>query len=201
MQQSTVDNKIGRLHGAAERERLQSPEMVQTMHAARHSAGAKFARIVKTLCRADPTADPPVTACNWYEIELRTDVATPLWSAYYGVYPVGFNVKHAVGAETKTFECLVEHNSHPGKSPSNLTYWKEVAIIKAWVFGYTKDLIESAPWLTVDEEVEVVKQTHPDHADWVWAIKETVFRVQIGSECSLYQNDDPDGFRVMSVYR
>lgn len=164
-----------------------------------------FARIIQTLQREDLEFDLP--KINWYEIELLS-LELEFWSATHGTYFVGDIRKYDVDTVAKIFECTVEHPSNPAIPPTNASYWKEATATKAWVFGYSDDLIEAVPWFQPGDIVEVVRYTDPRWADREWWIWETVMRVQIGSDenikCSLYWLQEEDGVivkRCASVYR
>jgi len=207
MQQSEIDRKITGFSERARLERLQSPEMVQKMKAVRHPGGSIKARIVQTLRRADETASPPITAINWYEIELL-NAAIEEWSPEHGVYYEDDVRKYTANRETKLYKCIREHDSDISKPPTNTTFWEETTQIKAWVFGYSGDLLETAPWFQTDDIVEVMKYNDDRWPEREWWILETVTRIQAGSgedvRCSLYWMQVVGGeieARLASVYR
>lgn len=207
MQQSDINHKMVRFGERARLERLLSPEMVQKMKAVRHAGGRKFARIVQTLRRADESVNPPVTAINWYEIELL-DAAIEEWSPDHGVYYEDDIRKHTAAGDTKIYKCIREHTSDPSKSPTNTSFWEETTFTKAWVFGYSGDLLEAEPWFQPDDIVEVIRYNDSRWPDRKWWILETVTRIQAGSgeniRCSLYWLQEVDGVkeaRLASVYR
>lgn len=166
-----------------------------------------FARIIQTLQREDLELELP--KINWYEIELLA-LELEFWSATHGTYFEGDIRKYNVGDVAKIFECTVEHPSNPAIPPTNTSYWKKATVMKAWVFGYSEDLIEAVPWFQPGDIVEVIKydDKRPEFANREWWILETVMRVQIGSGeniiCSLYWLQEEDGEtvkRCASVYR
>ena len=146
-----------------------------------------YARIVQTLRRADQSVTPAVTAIDYYEIELL-EYAIEQWSATHGVYYVGDKVKYTVDNVAKIFECKLEHPSSLAKSPTNTTYWQETSYKKAWVFGYSGDLLETIPWFQPDDIVEVVNYEDGRWSDREWWILETVIRVE---EEGVDENGDP----------
>lgn len=176
-----------------------------------HPAGGTnkiFARIVSTLRRADPAADPPITAQDYYEIELLR-YTVEQWSATHGVYYVGDKVKYTVEGVVRIYECIFEHASSSALPPTVASHWEESSYKKAWVFGYSGDLLQSAPWFQVNDIVEVIKYTDDRWSDREWWILETVVRIEEGEGedkiASLYWlQEDEDGNivgRLASVYR
>ena len=165
----------------------------------KHGGGANkiYARIVQTLRRADAAADPPVTAIDYYEIELL-DYGVQTWSATYGTYYVDDVRKYTSGSTTLIYKCIREHPSSTSKSPTNTTYWEEAENTKAWVFGYSGDLLETIPWFQPDDIVEVIKYEDSRWTDREWWIIETVVRVEDGSNCSVMWNDAKN--RAMAVF-
>ena len=204
MPQSEINHKMVRFSERARLERLQSPEMVQKMKAVRH-AGRKFARIVQTLRRADESVSPPVTAIDWYEIELL-NAAIEEWSPDHGVYYEDDIRKYTVAGDTKIYKCILEHVSHPSKSPTNTSFWEVTTSIKAWVFGYSGDLLETVPWFQAGDIVEIINYDDSRWQDREWWILETVIRVEetVGSGegaelyCSITWNEDEN--RAMAVF-
>lgn len=167
-----------------------------------------YARIVSTLQRADPAAEPPIRAQDYYEIELLR-YTIEQWSATHGVYYVGDKVKYTVDDVVKIFECKREHPSSLSRPPTNTTYWQESTYKKAWVFGYSGDLLQTAPWFQPDDIVEVVNYEDARWADREWWIMETVVRIEEGTGADKiaslhWVQEDEDGNivgRLASVYR
>lgn len=166
-----------------------------------------YARIVQTLRRVDESVDPPITAVNWYEIEFLND-PIQAWSATYGTYYVGDLVKYTVASETKIYECLQEHTSHPSLPPTVASHWAESTDTKAWVFGYSGDLLDSAPWFQEGDIVRVARYVDARWADRLWWILETVVKIATGTGLdrkeSLYWIQEVNGeieARLASVYR
>lgn len=138
-----------------------------------------YARIVQTLRRADQSVTPAVTAIDYYEIELL-DFSVEQWSATHGVYYVGDKVKYTVDSVAKIFEVKEgrEHVSSLSRPPTNTTYWQETTYNKAWVFGYSGDLLQTIPWFQPDDIVEVINYIDSRWPDREWWILETVIRVE-----------------------
>lgn len=208
MNQVDIDRKMSGFDDRARHERMQPPQMAQETKAVRHPGGAvKYARIVQTLRRANAAADPPVTAIDYYEIELL-EFSIEQWSATHGVYYVGDKVKYTVENVAKIFECKIEHPSSLALPPTVISHWQETTYKKAWVFGYSGDLLDAAPWFQPNDIVEVVNYIDSRWADRECWIMETVSRIQAGSganiRCSLYWLQEVDGeteARLASVYR
>ncbi|NIP28172.1 MAG: hypothetical protein GWN55_11585 [Phycisphaerae bacterium] len=166
-----------------------------------------YARIVSTLRRADPAASPPVTAQDYYEIELLR-YTVDQWSATHGVYYVGDKVKYTVGNVVRIYICKFEHASSSALPPTVVSHWEESTYKKAWVFGYSGDLLASAPWFQVNDIVEVVKYKDSRWTDRQWWILETAVKIEEGTgtskKASLYWlQEDENGIvgRLCSVYR
>lgn len=184
---------------------------LRNRHRRRNIPGAgrniTYARIIQTLRRADEAVDPPATAVNWYEIEFLND---PLqeWSDTYGTYYVGTLVKYTVDSETRIYECTREHTAHASLSPTVTSHWVESTNTKAWVFGYSGDLLDSAPWFQTDDIVRVARYVDARWSDRLWWILETVVKIATGTGLdrkeSLYwiqENSDGDvEARLASVY-
>ena len=157
---------------------------------------AAYARIVQTLQRED--VELGHDKINWYEIELLS-LKMQEWASNHGVYYIRNLVKY----QSKIYECKIEHNASVSFPPTVTSHWKEATNTKAWVFGYSGDLIEGDHWLQVDDIVEVIRYADPRWPDRNYWIMESVQRIQEGSGenivCSLYWNEI-DG-RAMSVYR
>lgn len=174
------------------------------------SAGSNitYARIVQTLCRADPSAIPPITAINWYEIEFLND-PIQLWSDTYGTYYVGDLVKYTAGSETKIYECRQEHTAHSSLPPTVTSHWAESSNTKAWVFGYSGDLLDSAPWFQTGDIVRVIRYVDSRWPDRLWWILETAVKIAAGTGLDrkeslhwIQGNSDGDvEARLASVYR
>lgn len=148
-----------------------------------------------------------LTKINWYEIELLA-LELEFWSATHGTYFVGDIRKYNVDNVAKIFECTVEHPSSAAIPPTNTSYWKEATATKAWVFGYSEDLIEAEPWFQPGDIVEVIKYEDVRFPDREYWLLETVTRIQTGSgeniKCSLYWLQEENGTiekRLASVYR
>ena len=160
-----------------------------------------FARIVKTLRREDEAGG--LAAIDYYEIEL---LAYPIadWSADHGMYYVDDRVKY----NDKIYLCKIEHDSSVSLPPTATSHWMESTYHKAWVFGYSGDLLEAVPWLQPGDIVEVINYTDSRWPVREWWIMETVFRVEEeGTDaedgaptvnCSLAWNVAEK--RVMAVY-
>jgi hypothetical protein len=166
-----------------------------------------YARIVQTLRRADNSVSPAVTAIDYYEIELL-DFSIEQWSATHGVYYVGDKVKYTVDNVAKIYEAKREHPSSSSLPPTVVSHWQETTYNKAWVFGYSGDLLESAPWFQPNDIVEVINYEDGRWPEREWWIMETVVRVQAGEgediRCSLYWLQEVDGeteARLASVWR
>ena len=174
-------------------------------------AGAtkKFARIVHTLQRADDENN--ITVRNWYEVELL-QYAVQVWSATHGTYYENELVKFTYDGTTLIYRSKIEHVASAALAPvvdGNVvsSHWEESTQTKAWVFGYSGDLIETIPWLQPDDIVEVVAYDDDRFEDRTWWILETVVRVEeieeVGSgepvvHSSLAWNADEN--RAISVY-
>ena len=208
MDQRDINSKMSGFDDRARLEDRKPPRMVQDTKAVRHPGGAvKYARIVQTLRRANPAADPPVTAIDYYEIELL-EFSIEQWSATHGVYYVGDKVKYTVDNVAKIFEAKIEHPSSLALPPTVISHWQETTYKKAWVFGYDESLLEGDIWFQPNEIHEVVNYIDSRWADREWWIMETVGRIQAGSganiRCSLYWFQEVDGeteARLASVYR
>ena len=208
MDQSNIDKKMTRFDERARHEWMQPPPKVQETKAVRHPGGAvKYARIVQTLRRANPAAEPPVTAIDYYEIEFL-DHVIEIWSATHGTYFEGDVRKYTYDGSTLIYRCTREHPSSLSLPPTVTSHWEEAENKKAWVFGYSGDLLEAAPWFQPNDIVEVVNYIDNRWPDREWWIMETVGRIQAGEganiRCSLYWLQEVDGeteARLASVYR
>lgn len=166
-----------------------------------------YARIIQTLRRADETADPPITAIDYYEIELL-DYTVEEWSNADGVTFLEDSI-YKYAHDNKLYRCKITHTNPPALPPNTTpSHWEETSHKKAWVFGYGGDLLEAVPWLQLDDIVEVIPYSDPRWEDREWWILETVTRIQTGSgeniRCSLYWFQEIGGVtekRLASVYR
>lgn len=152
-----------------------------------------FARIVSTLQREDVVAG--LDAIDYYEIEL---LAYPIedWAADHGMYYVDDRVKY----NDKIYLCKIEHDSSSSLPPTATSHWLESTYHKAWVYGYSGDLLEAVPWLQVGDIVEVIRyeDSRPEFADREWWIMETVTRVADGDNYSIMW--DAEENRAKAVY-
>ena len=150
-----------------------------------------FARIVSTLRREDEVNN--LTAIDYYEIEL---LAYPIadWSASHGTYYVDDQVKY----NDKIYICLIEHESSSALLPTATSHWKESSYKKAWVFGYSGDLLEAAPWFQIGDIVEVINYNDSRWPEREWWIMETVIKIADGDKYSLMWNEDEN--RLMAIY-
>lgn len=141
------------------------------------------ARIVQTLQYRDEEADED--EINWYEIELLSDKIED-WSDTHGTY----DVDDLVRFESKIYVCIRKHESYIFYSPTNTTYWELAENNKALVWGYDFDLIDSAPWLQVNNLVNVIRYSDSRYPDFNYFILATVFRIAV-----------PDGeYKKQSLY-
>ena len=204
MDQSKINQKMSGFDERARLERPPSPEMVQKTKAVRHPGGIK-ARIIQTLHRADEEAG--LAAIDHYEIELL-DYTVAEWSSANGVTFLEDSIYKYVPND-KLYRCKITHTNPPALPPDTTpSHWTETTATKAWVFGYSGDLLEAAPWLQPGDIVEVIIYSDPRWPDREWWILETVTRIQTGSgeniRCSLYWLQEEDGVeekRLASVYR
>lgn len=200
MLQSDIIRKVDRFDRAASRERLLSPQMIQKTKAVRFPSMAGIqARIIQTLRRADEGAG--ITEIDYYEIEFLNS-AVEEWSSSHGTYFVGDIIKYTSEGIQLIYGCILEHEAAVGKEPTNETYWEESTHLKAWVFGYSGDLIETIPWFQPDDIVKVIKYSDSRWEDREWWILETVVRVQTPSngtvDCSIAWNAVDN--RAMGVF-
>ena len=169
-----------------------------------------YARIIQTLRRADVEAG--ITAIDYYEIELL-DYAVEEWSDAAGITFEKDTIYKYV-PDNKLYRCKITHTNPPALPPNTTpSHWEETSHEKAWVFGYSEDLLEAVPWFQPGDIVEVVLYNDPRWAwgtadEREWWILETVTRVQTGEgeniRCSLYWLQEVDGVteaRLASVYR
>jgi hypothetical protein len=176
------------------------------------SSKEKYARIVRTLQRADPTTTPETLARDYYTIELVGDEVAE-WSSVASGYYVGDEVKYPPGdPDQKQYTCTkdIPANLVSSIPPTTGSHWEESQVeIDAYVFGYYDSLLSAAPWFQVDDIVKVFRYEHPDYPAREWWIDETVFKIEEGTGpnkiASLYwyQKDENDNLtkRVASVYR
>ena len=150
-----------------------------------------MARIVQGLAREDVVNS--IEARDYYEIELL-DYPVDEWSATHGIYYVGDKVKY----NYLIYVCRIEHQSSASLPPTATSHWELSTYHKAWVFGYSGDLLEAAPWFQVNEKVEVIRYEDPRFTDREWWILATVTRIADGDCYSLMWNDDEN--RLMAVY-
>lgn len=155
------------------------------------SATAIYARIVQTLQRED--VELSHDKINWYEIELLS-LKLQDWVPDHGTYYVGNLVKY----QSKIYECKIEHNASASFPPTVVSHWGEASNIKAWVFGYSGDLIEAVPWFQVDDIVEVIRYDDSRWSDRKYWILKTVIQVEEGNNYSLTWNDEEN--RLMAVF-
>jgi len=172
MLQSDINRKAGSFDERARLERLQPPEMIQKTKAVRHPFTSIKARIVQTLQRADPAASPPVTAVNWYEVELM-NAAIEEWSDAGGLT---FQKGNIYKQQNKLYECKITHT----------------------MFGYSGDLLEAVPWFQPGDIVEIIKYIDDRWPERQWWILETAIRIKDGDSCSLKWNSDEH--RLMAVF-
>jgi len=195
MLQSDINRKAGSFDERARLERLQPPEMIQKTKAVRHPFTSIKARIVQTLQRADPAASPPVTAVNWYEVELM-NAAIEEWSDAGGLT---FQKGNIYKQQNKLYECKITHTNPPALPPDTTSsHWKEATSMKAWVFGYSGDLLEAVPWFQPGDIVEIIKYIDDRWPERQWWILETAIRIKDGDSCSLKWNSDEH--RLMAVF-
>ena len=155
----------------------------------------KYATIVRSLQRPDPTTDPATEAISSYRVKLASEAAHDVWIATHGLYEAEDKVLWTDGMD---YECSTAHTASEGKEPDNESYWTLISL-EAFVLGYPyTDLIGTVPWFEVGAEVEVVQRSG------VWYIHETASRCEeVGDDGELFTsvqwNDDDK--RVMAVYR
>ena len=159
----------------------------------------KYGKIVRGLRRADPTAEPPVTALTCYKIKLLSEAAYNAWSSAHGLYEVGDRVKYEEPSDVfLDYECILEHTAAAGKEPTETTWW-EVHSSDAFILGYdySTDLTQTCPWFQIDDVLEIVQRSA------AWYLLATVSKVEKVDGAALYtsiQWNDMDK-RAMSVYK
>lgn len=196
----TID-RSARANDAARRERLASPDVIQKGRAVRHpSGGAKqYGKILRTLQRADPTAEPPLEAITLYKLKLLAEEEYDAWSAAHGLYEVGDRAKYeSPSGVFLDYECILEHMAAAGKEPTEETWWK-VYSSDAYILGYqyNDDLTQTCPWFQVDDVLEVVEREE------LWYLLATVNKVETvtGSVLATSIQWNQDSLRTMSVYK
>ena len=156
----------------------------------------RYATVVRSLQRPDPTTEPATEAISSYRVKLASEAENDAWSGTHGLYEAEDQVVWTDGMD---YECSTAHTAAEGKDPDNESYWTLVSL-EAFILGYPyTDLIGSVPWFEVGAEVEVVQRAG------VWYIHETASKCEtIGDEgevfTSFQQKADPDDWRVMAVY-
>lgn len=128
------------------------------------------------------------------------------WSASHGTYSVGDIVKYTSDGVQLIYECTEEHSSSSELPPTVETHWKESTHLKAWVFGYSGDLIEAIRWFQPGDITKVFQYNDSRWADRKWWILETVVRVQVPSKVDNWAVDHGTYFvgdivKYTSVYR
>lgn len=158
-------------------------------------ASKRYATIVRSLQRADPTTDPATEEISCYKIKLSTSPDYSDWSATHGLYEAEDKVLWTDGLD---YACLTDHTASEAKSPDNPSYWSCINP-DAYVLGYPyNDLIATVPWLKVDSEFEVVQRSG------VWYICATVLRCEEeGADGELYTSIqwNVDDWRAMAVFK
>jgi len=187
MERLVRDYMAGRLNSG--------PNLVRTRRPSGDGGGSKrYATIIRSLQRPDPTTTPATEAFSCYKVKLTSESEFAAWSAAYGDYEAGDGVLWTDGLD---YTCSTDHTASEAKSPANPSYWS-VWSPDAYVLGYPyTDLLGTVPWYEVGAEVEVVVR------EGVYYIHGTVIRCEEidDDRLSTSLQWNTDDLRGMAVYK